>query len=271
MNSALVNHDATAVIVVGASKFKKSPTLDRAGFRFSAEDFASYVLDKSFLSLPEINLLNLFDSQLAPGDQLEALCDFLSSQQAAARTTDVILYYVGHGGLVGVNQEYFLAIGTTKEGMEGSTAIRIGDLSSSLRDHARHSRKYLILDCCFAASVFAQFQGSSLSDAVSAKVLEPLPESGTALLCSSGSRQVSLSPADQPHTMFSGALMEVLRYGELSAQAAFSLDDVGRRVKDVLRKRHPDNWIRPEVHCQICAEGTLLTSRYSPIPSLHLH
>ena len=144
MNSVIVNHDATAVIVLGASRFKKSPTLDRDGFRFSAEDFVDYVLDKRLLSLPAVNLLNLFDSQLPPGDQLEAVCDFLSSQQAAAATKDVILYYIGHGGFVGVNQAYFLAIAATTEGMEGPTAIRIGDLSSALRDHARHSRKYLI-------------------------------------------------------------------------------------------------------------------------------
>ena len=126
MNSVIVNHDATAVIVLGASRFKKSPTLDRDGFRFSAEDFVDYVLDKRLLSLPAVNLLNLFDSQLPPGDQLEAVCDFLSSQQAAAATKDVILYYIGHGGFVGVNQEYFLGIATTKEGMEGLPPFALG-------------------------------------------------------------------------------------------------------------------------------------------------
>jgi putative nucleotidyltransferase with HDIG domain len=266
MGSAIVNH-ATAVIVLGASKFKKTPALDRAGFRLSMEDFVSYVLDKGLLSLPNTNLLNLFDSQLPPGDQLEAVCNFLSSRQAASGTKDVILYYVGHGGFVGgANQEYFLAIGTTKEGMEGSTAIRSGDLSSALRDHASRPRKYLIIDSCFAASLVAQFQGSSLSDIVSAQLLEALPESGTAALCSSGSRQVSLSPADQSHTMFSGALMDVLRHGEPSAQSAFSLDDVGRRVKDLLRERHPGNWIRPEVHCPDMRKGNVAEIPIFPNP-----
>ena len=266
MNSVIVNHDATAVIVLGASRFKKSPTLDRDGFRFSAEDFVDYVLDKRLLSLPAVNLLNLFDSQLPPGDQLEAVCDFLSSQQAAAATKDVILYYIGHGGFVGVNQEYFLATRPPRKEWRALPPFALGIYHRPSAITLGIPGNTSSLDCCFAASAFAQFQGSSLSDAVSAQVLEPLPESGTALLCSSGSRQVSLSPPGQFHTMFSGALTEVLRNGEPSAQAAFSLDDVGRRVKDLLRKRHPDNWIRPELHCPDMRRGNVADVPIFPNP-----
>jgi putative nucleotidyltransferase with HDIG domain len=253
-----------AAIILGAGRFQKASALDRTGFASSAEDFISYLLDEQLFSLPKENLLNLFDSTASPGDQLEQMCDFLDRfrDKSDEEVNDIVLYYVGHGGFVGMNKEFFLAIATTKEGLQGSTAIRTGDLSSALRDHAGRARKYLILDCCFAASAFAQFQDTGLSAVVSSQTLEPLPPKGTALLCSSGSRQVSLSPSGETHTMFSSALMEVLRKGEHSGLAAFSLDDVGRRVKELLRNRWTEEWIRPEVHSPDMCEGNVA---YIPI------
>jgi hypothetical protein len=149
MNEIPQKPTSKAALILGAGKFSKSPALDRAGFSSSAQSFVSYLLDPSLFALPSRNLLNLFDSELSPGDQLETVCDFLALQmsEAVGETQDIILYYVGHGGFVGINREYFLTVRSTKEGLEGSTGIRIGDLSSCLRDHARSARKYLILDC----------------------------------------------------------------------------------------------------------------------------
>jgi putative nucleotidyltransferase with HDIG domain len=66
--------------------------------------------------------------------------------------------------------------------------------------------------------------------------------------------------------MFSGALMEVLRNGEISDQPAFSLTDVGLRVKDILRSRYPDEWIRPEVHSPDMREGNIADLPLFPNP-----
>src|SRR5439155_10858192 len=137
--------------------------------------------------------------------------------------------------------------------------------------HGRRARKYLILDCCFAGSAFSQFQDSGLSEVITAQMLEPLPASGTALLCSSGSRQVSLAPSDQVHTMFSGVLMEVLRNGEASGQFAFSLEDMGFRVKDLLKSKYPQNWTRPEVHSPDMKEGDIADIPIFPNPQFDPH
>jgi putative nucleotidyltransferase with HDIG domain len=66
--------------------------------------------------------------------------------------------------------------------------------------------------------------------------------------------------------MFSGALMEVLRTGEISGEPAFSLTDVGLRVKDILRSRHPEDWIRPEVHSPDMREGNIAHLPLFPNP-----
>jgi putative nucleotidyltransferase with HDIG domain len=271
MSSITAKCDGKAAIVLGASRFKKSPVLDRTSFCSSAADFVSYLLDPDLLALQSENLLNLFDSECSPGDQLERICDFLDAylRRSGSGTKDIILFYVGHGGFTAVNKEYFLAIAGTKEGLEGASAIRISDLSSVLRDHARWGRKYLILDCCFAASAFSQFQSSGLVEAISTQTLEPLPRSGTALLCSSGSRQVSLAPNGERYTMFSSALIEVLRNGEPSGRAALSLEDVGCAIKDLLRNRHPVDWTRPEVHSPDMRDGDIANVPLFPNPQFN--
>ena len=205
---------------------------------------------------------------MSPGDQIERICDFLGGLRAeGGRGQDILLYYVGHGGFVGINKDYFLAVAATREGFEGPTAIRMADLSSGLRDYAGSARKYLILDCCFAASAFAQFQDSGLTELIRAQTLDPLPPRGTALLCSSGSRQLSLSPRGEAHTLFSGALIEVLRTGERSGRFAFSLEDIGRKVKDLLRAKYPEDWVRPEVHSPDMREGNVAHIPIFPNPA----
>src|ERR1700691_1683641 len=255
-------------IVLGAGNFRRSPSLNRAGFSASAKDFVSYLIDERLFALPSGDLLDLFDSDMSPGDQIERMCDFLdrSAGDSGSDGRDVLLYYVGHGGFVGMNKDYFLSVAVTREGFEGPTAIRMADLSSALRDHAGGARKYLILDCCFAASAFAQFQDSGLSGVICSQTLDPLPPRGTALLCSSGSRQVSLSPCGESHTLFSGAFLEVLRNGEVSGRAAFSLEDVGRRVKSLLKARCPEDWVRPEVHSPDMREGSVAHIPIFPNP-----
>jgi putative nucleotidyltransferase with HDIG domain len=251
--------DLRAAIILGASNFKRSPSLNRVGFSASAKDFVSYLLDEKFFALPRTYLLDLFDSEMSPGDQIERICDFLSRlrDEAAGGGQDVLLYYVGHGGFVGINSDYFLAVAVTREGFEGPTSIRMADLSSGLREYGGGARKYLILDCCFAATAFSQFQHSGLTELIRAQTLDPLPPRGTALLCSSGSRQLSLSPRGELYTLFSGALIEVLKTGEPSGRPAFSLEDVGRRVKDLLRAKYPEDWVRPEVHSPDMREGSV--------------
>jgi putative nucleotidyltransferase with HDIG domain len=264
----LAEGNRRAAIVLGAGTFKKAPSLTRSGLSSSAEDFVSYLLDEKLFALPKANLLNLFGCELSPGEQLERMCDFLETFcRLGGDGDDIILYYVGHGGFTGVNQEYFLAIASTKEHLEGPTSIRGGELSSVLRNHARRARKYLILDCCFAASLHSQFQSPTLSSLIASQTLEPLPPRGTALLCSSGSRQLSWAPDERSHTVFSGALMEVLRKGETSGLEGFSLDDLCRRITLLLKNGKPGEWTRPEVHSPDMREGSLAHVPLFPNPA----
>src|ERR671927_1338211 len=203
--------ETTLVIILGASDFPGAPQLSaNEAFKNSAADFKHYLLNKDGFALPVANLLNLFDSP-APvemqdneiGAFLRARSKDLEGSQNPAR--DLIIYYVGHGGFFTPGDQYFLALRNTKEGSEIISGYPIYVLANQLKENATHLRRFLILDCCFAATAYQAFQSGPL-EVAKQKTLEELPSKGTALLCASGPRDPAKAPPGLRHTMFSGAL-----------------------------------------------------------------
>src|SRR5262249_54405572 len=142
---------------------------------------------------------------------------------------------------------YFLALRSTSEGREQLTGYPIGMLAKRLRETAAKLRRYLILDCCFSGSAYAAFQSGPLQ-AAKQKVDEELPASrGTALLCASGARDPAKAMPGEKMTMFSWALIDVLRNGGQDLPERLSLADVGERARQLIRERFTDKAVRPEV------------------------
>jgi formylglycine-generating enzyme required for sulfatase activity len=243
-----VTAPTTLAILLGGSAWPKSPQLAAsAAFAASARGFREYLTDARGFGLPDSNILDLFDSAKTAPEIVEDIQNYLrqrTSAQPAPR--DLFLYYTGHGGFIS-GRDYFLAVRSTIEGLEGTSSIRVSDLASALRNGARDVRRYLILDCCFAAAAFKEFQ-STPGAAARLQTLDAFPRRGTTLLCSSSSRSVSIAPEGESYTMFSGALLDVLRRGDASIETPLSLEDVGLRVGDLIRYKYEDRGVRPEVH-----------------------
>jgi hypothetical protein len=96
---------------------------------------------------------------------------------------NLLPFYVGHGLLWGVSNTYSFVIRATDEHSEGLTSIRVSDLAASVNDYGRFLRKFIILDCCFSASAYREFQSGPLT-ASRVKLMDELPKRGTSLLCS---------------------------------------------------------------------------------------
>ena len=144
----------TLAIILGASAWPKAPGLPAStAFLNSARDFAAYLVERDDFGMAKENVLDLFDSAVSPSDQYEQISIFLTKRKAAISSTgrdaaDLVLYYVGHGGFTGRDREYFLAVRSTREGGEGGSSIRIGDLAGTLLNDARELRRYLLLLSC---------------------------------------------------------------------------------------------------------------------------
>jgi len=247
-----VSPQTTLAVLLGASSFPRKPKLASGPtFGQSAAEFRQYLLDsEDGFGLPSANLFDRFDSEDSSTDQLEALEQFLADRRKALEIDgkpphDLIIYYLGHGAFDQA-KDYFLAIQKTREGGEAASSIRMRDLATSIRNEAAGLRRYLILDCCFSGAAYKEFMGGP-SEAARVQIAELLPMTGTSLLCSSSSRNVSMAPEGAQHTMFSGALLHVLRQGVPRSPRPLSLALLGEEVRALIRKSYDSEAVRPEV------------------------
>ena len=158
---------------------------------------------------------DLFDLNAEQSTLDDRVTEFLSrvdEAPGAQPPRDVIIYYVGHG--------YFSGRTTscTPEDAAEQALLRLSHQGAGpdvAGENARYSRRYLLLDCCFAAKAVAEFQGGGPLQAGAQKTVEEFegqdPGRGTALLCASGPTNPARTPLGAPCTMFTTALIDVLR------------------------------------------------------------
>ena len=259
-------------IFLGASSYRRAPKLAQGrAFYNSAQDLYEYLTHPDGLGLSRENVNWLFDDTRSPGDQLADIQDFLEDRLAALKNEglpalDLIVYYVGHGAFSGGDNAYCLAVRTTDERAEGLTSIRIADLASVIKNSARFLRKFLILDCCFSATAYKEFQSGPLT-ASRVQLLEELPRRGTTLLCSASAHDPARAPKNLSHTIFSEALLEALRQGHPLFGPRLSLSELGDLVKDTIHKTYSDSGVRPEVLSPDQREGDVAGVPLFPNPA----
>jgi tetratricopeptide (TPR) repeat protein len=259
-------------IILGASTFPNAPNLaEGRAFYISAADLREYLCDQRGLALPRRNILSLFDDSRSPSEQLMEVASFLvrrdlELKNEGTRAEDLLIYYVGHGLFTRGDQAYCLAVRSTNQINEGATSIRAGDLAGVIKEKAAFLRRYLILDCCFAANIQKEFQSGALS-AVRVQIANEFPERGTALLCSSNAHVPSLAPQGLEHTMFSNALIQALRQGHEAAGPRLSFSELGALISENIRNAYPDDYVRPEVHSPDQREGDIAHIPLFPNPA----
>jgi uncharacterized caspase-like protein len=259
----------TLVILLGASAWPNSPGFQASkAFVHASQGFKDYLLDPHGFDLPMSNLLDLFDAQTSTSDQLETLGSFLKertqTQKAAHQAVrDVLVYFVGHGGFAGPSADFYLLPRRANASSLKASGMAIDALAEVLREKARQTRRYLFLDCCFAAAAFHSFQGGPDQTAI-AKTLDAFhvqhqssgfPGKGTVLLCSSDQKSPSLLLPDESCTMFSHALLDVLKNGDPHRPLQLSLRDLKELAEDRLAALPEDNAPRPGLYSPEQSEG----------------
>lgn len=240
--------DTILLVILGASEFPHAELAPNPAFGASARDFKNYALDSRGLALPDTNILDLFDSSLGHVEIDRAIAEFLDAHRTAK---DLIVYYCGHGDFL-EGKEYFLAIRDSRRDNPYFTSYPIKSLAGTLKEHARYLSRYLVLDSCFSAAAFDAFMSAAPSQVVLQQAREEFepadtPEVGTALLCAASRRDAALAPPNASHTMFSWALLEVLR-GDAAVRETLSLAQLHDRVWPLMQRRFGASAVRPELH-----------------------
>jgi hypothetical protein len=193
----------------------------------------------------DYRVASLFDSDLNVIEQGGKVEELLKEN---ADATDLIVYYVGHGGFVG-GREYYLALKSTRQSMEHLTCLRISSLSAIINRWFTNRRLFILLDCCFAGTAVNEWQSiPSLGRMIESRALRHLPPHGTAMLVASSKDEPAISPRGRPYTMFCECLLEVLNQGIEGAGPTMSLHDVADHLRVLVNARFGDYGSIPEIH-----------------------
>lgn len=270
----------TLLIMLGASAWPRSPGFQSSeAFENAAQGFKDYMLDSGGFGLPKANLLDLFNRPEGSSDQLEDLGCFLEERIRARKTAgqevrDVLVYFIGHGGFAGPSADFYLMHRRADASNLMASGIAINALAQVLREKARQTRLLLFLDCCFAAAAFHSFQGGPDQVAIT-KTLDAFsvqargrgfPRKGIVLLCSSDQKTPSLLLPDKSSTMFSHALLDVLRNGDSYRSQRLSLRDIKELAEDRLAALPEKNAPRPSLLSPDQSEGDVADVAFFPNP-----
>lgn len=284
MSNLPPSRQTTLGILLGASAWPNSKTLQAShAFARSAHKVRDYFLHSGPFKLPIENWKELFDTELNSFNEIDkAISSFLHSrmtqmEEQGTPARDLIFYYIGHGMFAsGYNQEYYLAIRSTSESNLRASGIPFAALAETLKTHARHVRRILILDCCFAAESYKYLQ-SAPDQAAHRQVFSALeekskgngfPSKGTALLSSSGNKVPSLTLPDESGTMFSEALIRTLMRGNVNQQEKpyLSLYDLKGELINTLAKVSNGKAPLPHFDSPDQSEGDVASVRLFPNP-----
>jgi len=154
----------TLLILLGASAWPFMPEFQRSeAFANAARRLKAYFLNSQTFGLPAENLLDLFDVDKSADELDMEIGQFLERRLAAMKAAgnaarDLLLYFIGHGGFVGRDSDFYLAIRRTRMDSPRASGMQMMSLADTLTERARHLRRIIILDCCFAAAAFSAFQ-----------------------------------------------------------------------------------------------------------------
>ena len=268
----------TLVILLGASTWPLSPEFQSSeAFAKAALRLKAYLLNPQLFGLPEENLLDLFDSEKSADELDEQIGQYLEQRlatmkEAGNEARDLMVYFIGHGGFVGHDADYYLATRRTRMSNPRVSGIHILALADTLIEKARYLRRIIILDCCFAAAAFSAFQSGPDEVAVQKTITAFLvnsksvgfPARGTSLLCSSNQKSPSLLLPDNSSTLFTKAFLDALEQGAPSRPSHLSLRDVKDLAADQLYEIQ--NAPKPVVLSPDQSEGDIADIPFFPNP-----
>jgi endonuclease G, mitochondrial len=233
------------LLLLGAARYPRRGDLALPAFPVAHAAFKAAMIEgHSPIVAPE-DCLDLFDDDSAWVNQQSRVDEWLGEKRReAARPEALILYYVGHGGIEKGEQVY-LTINSTNKLDPYFSSVPRDSLAKLLRFSASDYRKFLILDCCFAASIIKTLQSSTpIQDKMNLELREvgkavSKPDSGgLAALCASSSLASANANGRDGLTQFTDGLLCALRAGDPSSPSDLSFETVRALLERQLHEHY---------------------------------
>lgn len=269
-------------IFLGAKKFPDYPEMDCGDlFENSHQFFKDYMRnERGGMAASADQIIDLFDDG-GNADSQMANIRFALSQLLHAypgKTVNLFIHYVGHGAIDPVTKSLCLMLRQTSASYPHATMLPALDLARTLRQVAPHTRRFVILDCCYsghatgvfllAPDVLRQKAEEVFSDPVAPKQRQlEHPTKGCSLLCASDARTPAIAVPGETYTRFSAALKHALEHGINSAAPLLSLSEV--RDLTLAALGGDDRNVRPFLNSPEAPEGDIATKvKIFPNPAM---
>ncbi|GJF32569.1 hypothetical protein KNE206_52690 [Kitasatospora sp. NE20-6] len=168
----------------------------------------SLLTDGTVWALPDEHCVSIREPAY-PHEVLEEV------ERVAGEATDtLLLYFAGHGLLVGQSQELHLALSGVRW---EDDCLSYDKLRNRLRTAGRRARRtVVILDCCYSGEALNGEMGAGTPPdqaELDALVASKAEIEGVCVLTASAATRKALSPVGEEYSVFTGELMHVLRDG----------------------------------------------------------
>lgn len=152
----------------------------------------------------------------------------------------LIVYYAGHGLIDRHEQQLLLTLPGSVED-QPDTCVRASDVRRAIRDTGPALRRVLILDCCFSGQVLTEMTSVDSGRQGGQVAVETLRGvEGSYVMTSAPRDRPSHAPDPKRCTVFTGALVDVLRHGLPDGPPKLGLHAIFQTVKARITAMRPE-------------------------------
>ena len=229
-------------IILGASEFPEDNKYNQGGhlnksvLARSKDRLERYFFDSIGFGFQKDNLLNFFNSDESASSILQQIKDAIGTK--ARIITDILVYYIGHGGSHGDQNRYVLYLKNMDLASPDTSGLELYSLVEAIRKTNTQAKIHFLIDACFS--------GLSAKVAYCNDNTREIWEKRIEFLCSSEETDTSIGSDNEDYTVFTGALLDVLLKGvEEEPNEKLSLELLGRKTAELIESRFMGRYPKP--------------------------
>ncbi|MFF4020249.1 esterase-like activity of phytase family protein [Streptomyces sp. NPDC001843] len=226
--SGRIDPDRSACVLIGVDDYTHLDPL--RSVRHNLVELRGTLMDRNIWGVPEDRIRTVANPATA-AEVTDAI------REAAELAEDTLLvYYAGHG--FRRDQQLLLTLPTSVEGRP-ETTTRADDVRGAIAGTGAAQRRVLILDCCFSGQMLTEMADGHRQDVEAA--MRTLHDVEGAYTMTSGTRdRPSHAPDPERCTLFTGALVDVMRQGLPDGPEMLGLHDLFKEVKKRIVAHRPE-------------------------------
>ncbi|MEU9242809.1 esterase-like activity of phytase family protein [Streptomyces sp. NPDC048385] len=229
-----IDPERSACVLIGVDDYSRLDPL--RSVRLNLKELRAALTDPDIWGIPddERKRIRTVANPASPAELVGPI------REAAALAEDtLIVYYAGHGLIDRHERQLLLTLPDSVED-QPDTCVRSGDVRRAIRDTGSALRRVLILDCCFSGHVLTEMTDGHGQD-VQVAVSTLRDVEGAYVMTSAPRDRPSHAPDPKRCTLFTGALVDVMRQGLPDGPEMLGLRDL------FLEARRRIHALKPEV------------------------